>query len=280
MAGSSPLIFRPRNLDPFGDLSLQQSFIFADTNGNFTLNNQQDTNSFDSATEVHEDNAIYNYNSAQRVSGSSSWAITNNPVMPDGYVDATFCCFVDLGSLDDYSNNTVVFGEDNQRYNVEFYTTYQNGTTYAKLYLHKQAVNSELYTISRDWHHFTAVYDSANTTVKYYIDGVYKETITQAMNFNDSKGIEVKVDQDGGFTDLQVYNRQLTSSEISQIANNNFPLLPADDGTSDNGRTIDPFNDGNLIQSFMFENSLGDDQSKDTIFNDASFSTFDSNGGA
>ncbi|MFM2195010.1 MAG: hypothetical protein RL092_610 [Bacteroidota bacterium] len=97
------------------------------------------------------------------------------------------------------------------------------------LYMNSTDISSSEFILDATWHMVAATYDGA--TAKIYVDGQLNLTqnsmlnITQTMNptigndaFNDR--FQGKID------DLGVWNRALTSAEISQLFVEGIPLLP------------------------------------------------------
>ena len=234
--------FHPRNLDPFGDGSLVHSWTFTDpVDDSFTLDSQQVISNPISTGSVGS-SPIYNYNSF--ISGTEG--LSQDGVMPTGDVDASF--IVRLYVPDNTTSADAYFGEYGQRYNVIFH---QQTNRVIFFQAHKSAI-SFTSTLDVGWNTVGMVYDSATTTLSWYKNGVFIRNDVLQMKFISGNLMAFKASS-GQVTDGQIYNRKLSLEEMQQIDTDNFAEIKPNRG-------LDPFGDSSLIRSFMFENSMGDDQ--------------------
>ena len=244
--------FFPRNLDPFGDGSLQESWTFTDINGSGTLMNQKGDNELSPYNPgSYLTNQKYNYNSRQMT--FDSWLKSTKTIVLTGSVDATFMAF--MKSTNSYNNGiTLSLGEAGQRYNIEIML---NVNQYYTFSVHKGGVTSG--TISGISHtgyvHCCGVYTASDETTRFYVNGNLVYSAVQEVKFNNSKCIQISsnTDDPNGITDVMYFTKALTVVEINQIKDNAFPALPP-------LRGLDPFLDGSLVESYMFEKSFGNDQ--------------------
>lgn len=234
--------FFPRNLDPFNRVLAEDSWVFkVPSTDATTLDSQTGGNAF---TGTLTTSGTLNYNAL------TTEGISANPHTLVGDQDASFACrmYIETSLFPDA---TLSFGEAGQRYNLEFNLAY-NGNYWAELRLHKNGSSINVQT-SSGWHHFGATYSLATQTTTFYLDGAVIGTIPLQMKWlaNNTQFARVQNEGVARVTDIIYWKTIITPSEMLQLANNDFPLLPP--------RDIDPFNDGNLTRSYALNNYLGDD---------------------
>jgi len=71
----------------------------------------------------------------------------------------------------------------------------------------------------QNWHHVVGTYDSATSTQKIYVDGVLKNTRTTTGTVV-SNGNPIQVLLTGSVDEVRIYNRALTSAEVTTLYHN------------------------------------------------------------
>lgn len=280
--------FFPRNLDPFGDGELLSSFIFIDPNTDATtFYESQGIDWWDSANGVVVEHsnpyatAPFNYNMIRKGNDSKSQV----GMKLNGIVDASLFCriFVRNNAVEADFEANLAFGDHRVANNVEVHLLNSQGSRTLSFNMDKSAYSHSV-SVGVGWHSVFFTYDATAFTVDVYLDGAYTHTFNVSGNkiaFNDNQPITLDCyEYNATFTDIGYTASQTSASNILKWHSNDFALLPADAPNSISYRDLDPFLDGSLLHSFMFEKSLGDDQSTKVINADVTNPTFisDANG--
>lgn len=211
------------DLDPFNDGSLKQSWTF--TNAVSPYSNEQGTNTFgalipDQALQsIPTDGLLGEYGRTYE-SYATAKDLTVNGHGIVGDVPCSFSFFSYNGS---YAGGQISFGENNQRYNVEFDLSHFDTATGIDFALHKQGFETVIPAPPANaW--FSCVYTYANGVNKVYINGVLKVTTSFTMKFLDN-GIGFRTfasyptkGYHGRWDQICVWDKELSQSEVTKVS--------------------------------------------------------------
>jgi len=112
-----------------------------------------------------------------------------------------------------------------------------------------------------NWHHITGTIDF-DSQLNIYVDGIYNGTTTSNQAITEISAADWKIGSndgtdkffDGGISEVRIYNIALTDSEIKELYKQTYPEMKA---TSQPISQKEPYDNGNLVSAWGFNNQLG-----------------------
>ena len=206
------------------------TFDDADTNSGTAVDvvGSNDGTISGATTGVSGANQTYTTNEAYSFDGAG-----DNVDVPDGFsslfdgnTDATFACWVRVDSNADSVAH--LFAADGKR--QSYFQSRTRNATGPGIQVWNGSSNYIIATgnskVGDGWFHYVGVFDSGADTMRVFIDGAQKAsgTLPSAYSLNNSSKIAERGDKGnhhgGEIDDVRVYDKALTSTEVSNLYNN------------------------------------------------------------
>jgi len=243
------------------------------SNGTFTKDYSEFGNNGNVSGAIYNATEGYDGRGAYDFGGSDDVILQTNDNL-DILGDLTISVWGNYDDLSSSANKILTRAGDGETEATNYLYTIalKNDTTMRIFWEHGAGINVDITssaTFSADageWHHYAVVRDSSAKTVKFYIDGAELGT-AQSYSNNPTGGTSsfltigagptLTSEFDGMIDDLIIFNKSLSSEQISALYNNRTDLIVSQETqVNDTWEVLATPNDGTVDGTSVLSNNL------------------------